>query len=126
METANLFVGWAAILGGLLFGAVVGMFFGKEDWAGGYASWRRRMLRLAHISLVGTGLLNLAFSLSVRTAHLDPCPPLPSVLFIVGAVTMPVVCGLSAWRRVFRHAFFIPVISLVAATGDFIYKGFRL
>ncbi len=125
MEMVNLFVGWAAILGGLLSGAAIGMFFEKEDWAGGYASWRRRMLRLAHISLVGTGLLNLAFALSVRTVHLDPCPPLASGLFIVGAVTMPVVCGLSAWRRIFRHAFFIPVISLVAAAGYFIYSGFR-
>ena len=126
METANLFVGWAAILGGLLFGAVIGIFFDREDWAGGYVSWRRRMLRLAHITLVGTGLLNLAFSFSVRAARLEPCPPLASVLFIAGAVTMPAVCGLSAWRRIFRHAFFIPVICLIAATGDFIYKGFRL
>ncbi len=126
METANLLVGWIAILAGLLSGAVIGMFFDREDWAGGYASWRRRMLRLAHISLVGTGLLNLAFSLSVRAARPEPCPPLASVLFIVGAVTMPSVCGLSAWRRVFRHAFFIPVISLIAATGDYIYRVFRL
>lgn len=125
METVNLFVGWTAILGGLLAGATIGMFFEKEDWAGGYDSWRRRMLRLAHISLVGTGLLNLAFALSARSIHLDPCPPLASALFVVGAVTMPAVCGLSAWRRVFRHAFLIPVFSLVAATGDFIYRGFR-
>ncbi len=124
METTNLFVGWAAILGGLLSGSLIGMFFDREDWAGGYDSWRRRMLRLTHISLVGTGLLNLAFAFSVRAVHLDPCPRPASVLFIVGALTMPAVCGLSAWRRVFRHAFFIPVLSLVAAGGDFIYRAF--
>ncbi len=125
MEMVNLFVGWVAILSGLLSGAVIGMFFEKEDWTGGYDSWRRRMLRLGHISLVGTGLLNLAFALSVRTFARDPDPPLASALFIVGAVTMPAVCGLSAWRRGFRHAFFIPVVSLIAATGIFIYWGFR-
>jgi hypothetical protein len=122
MESTNLLVGWIAILGGLLAGAAVGMFFEKEDWAGGYGSWRRRMLRLTHISMVGTGLLNLAFALSARSMHLDPYPLLPSVLFVVGAITMPAVCGLSAWRRVFRHAFFIPVLSLVAATAGIIHR----
>jgi hypothetical protein len=125
MEAMNLRVGWIAILGGLLAGATFGMFFDKEDWLGGYGSYRRRMLRLAHISLVGTGLLNLAFALSVRSLHMEPCPRLASALFILGAATMPVVCGLSAWRRFFRHAFFVPVLSLVLAAAEFIYRGFR-
>ena len=125
MEAMNLYIGWIAVLGGLLAGATAGMFFDKEDWLGGYGSWRRRMLRLAHISLVGTGLLNLAFALSVRSLRMEPCPRLASGLFILGAATMPVVCGLSAWRRYFRHAFFVPVLSLVLATAEFIYRGFR-
>jgi hypothetical protein len=29
--------------------------------------------------------------------------------FIVGAATMPTVCFLSAWRKPFRHLFFVPV-----------------
>jgi len=125
METTNLLVGWIAVLGGLLAGAVIGMFFQKEDWAGGYDSWRRRMLRLTHISMVGTGLLNLAFALSVARLNLDQYPALPSVLFVVGAITMPAVCGLSAWRRTYRHAFFVPVLSLVVATADVVYRVIR-
>lgn len=124
MEEVNLFVGWVVILVGLLAGAAFGMFFDREDWLGGYGSWRRRMLRLAHISLVGTGLLNLAFALSVRNLQIESCPRLASALFILGAVTMPAVCCLSAWRRAFRHAFFVPVLSLVLATADFVYRGF--
>ena len=88
MEAMNLYIGWIAVLGGLLAGATAGMFFDKEDWLGGYGSWRRRMLRLAHISLVGTGLLNLAFALSVRSLRMEPCPRLASGLFILGAATM--------------------------------------
>ena len=57
MEMTNLLIGWVAIPGGLLAGAAIGLFFEKDDWAGGYGSWRRRMLRLTHISMVGTGLL---------------------------------------------------------------------
>ena len=119
----NLGVGWAAILIGLLVGALVGLFFHDEQWFGGYGSWRRRMLRLTHIALLGTGLLNLAFALSVDFLAPSEIPRIASVLFVVGAATMPLVCGLSAWRRGFRHLFFIPVLSLTVACADFIFRG---
>jgi len=119
----NLVVGWSAILAGLLAGATIGMFFHGEAWLGGYDSWRRRMLRLTHISMVGTGLLNLAFALSAAALGMEPAPRLASVLFVVGAAAMPLVCALSAWRSAMRHLFFIPVVSLVAATADFLYWG---
>jgi hypothetical protein len=119
----NFAVGWIAILAGLLAGAGIGMFFHNESWLGGYGSWRRRMLRLTHISMVGTGLLNLAFALSVAALRLDPGPRIGSVLFLVGAATMPSVCAASAWRPAVRHLFFIPVVSLILATADIIYWG---
>jgi hypothetical protein len=119
----NFAVGWIAILAGLVAGAVIGMFFHGETWLGGYSSWQRRMLRLTHISMVGTGLLNLAFALSAAALHLDPVPRLGSALLVVGAVTMPLVCAASAWRPAARHLFFIPVVSLILATLDIIYWG---
>ncbi len=112
----NLVVGWIAILAGLVAGAGIGLFFHDEAWLGGYGSWRRRMLRLTHISLVGTGLLNLAFALSAGALHY--VPRLGAALFVVGAVAMPLVCAASAWRPAARHLFFIPVLSLIIATGD--------
>ena len=119
----NLYVGWIAILAGLVVGATIGVFFHREDWLEGYGSWRRRMLRLMHISLVGTGLLNLAFALSRHCFHTAFQPQIPSVLFVLGAVSMPLVCGLSAWWKPMRHLFFIPVLSLVIATACFLYQG---
>ena len=119
----NLVAGWIAILTGLLVGAGIGMFFHRDQWLGGYDSWRRRMLRLTHISLVGTGLLNLAFGLSVGALHLDPLPRLGSVLLVVGAIAMPLVCALSAWRSAMRNLFFIPVSCLVIGTADILYRG---
>jgi len=123
VATTNLFVGWITILAGLLIGAGIGMFFHDDAWLGGYASWQRRMLRLTHISMVGTGLLNLAFALSSRSLNLDPFPRTASWLFVAGAATMPLVCALSAWRRWFRHLFFIPVLSLVLGTASFLMRG---
>jgi len=124
MERVNLCAGWIAVFVGLLVGAGIGMFFHRDEWLGGYGSWRRRMLRLTHISLVGTGLLNLAFALSLGSPARGRCPPVASVLFVVGAVTMPLVCGLSAWRPAFRHLFFVPVSSLVVATAISLFHGF--
>ena len=81
------------------------------------------MLRLGHISLVGTGLLNLAFAVSVSSLELSEPLPVASTFFILGAVTMPSVCFLSAWRKPMRNLFFIPVTSLLLASADFLYRG---
>src|SRR5262245_14026478 len=123
MADLNLRVGWVLILIGLLSGTLIGLSFHDEGWLGGYASWRRRMLRLGHVSFFGTGLLNLAFALSVGYLRLSHPPRLASAMFLVGALAMPAVCFLSAWRESFRHLFFIPVTSLIVATADFILRG---
>ena len=121
-QMSNLAVGWIAILAGLVTGAGMGVFFHEEDWLGGYSSWRRRMLRLMHISMVGTGLLNLAFVLTVESARVDPYPRVASDLFVLGAVTMPLVCALSAWQPRLRAFFLVPVLSLIAASGELVYR----
>lgn len=113
----NYFFGWLWVLVGLVAGAIVGMFFYDDRWLGGYASWRRRMVRLAHISLVGTGLLNLAFAFSLDRLSSDAATRLASPLLVVGGVAMPLVCLLAAWRPGWRRVFFIPVTALLAAVA---------
>jgi hypothetical protein len=113
----HLGIAWAAILAGLLAGTVIGLFFHREEWLGGYASWRRRMVRLGHIALIGTGLLNIAFAVTISAAGLREVPRLPSGLFILGTVSMPAVCYLAAWRKPLRHLFFIPVVSLIGGAA---------
>lgn len=119
----NLQLAWVLILVGLLTGVPIGLCFHREDWLGGYGSWRRRLVRLGHIALFGTGLLNVAFALSVDALELAPSLRVASVLLAVGAVSMPVVCFLSAWRPTFRHLFFVPVVSLIGGVVDFIWRG---
>jgi hypothetical protein len=123
MPEINFLVAWVAILIGLFTGTVLGLFFHDESWLGGYGSWRRRMVRLGHISFFGTGFLNLAFILSVGHLHLEAPPPVASTGFVLGALGMPTVCFLSAWRDSFRHFFFVPVASLIVATADFLFRG---
>ena len=118
----HLVIAWVAILVGLLSGTVIGLFFHREEWLGGYHSWRRRMVRLGHVAFLGTGLLNLAFAMTVGALGLGRALRLPSALFILSAVSMPAVCFLAAWRRPLRHLFFIPVLSLTGgAVGTLVH-----
>jgi hypothetical protein len=127
MQAVNLHFAWAWMLAGMVLGAGVGLFFHRADWLGGFGSWRRRMVRLAHIAFLGTGLLNLGFALSVGELTAghggDVMIGTASVLFILGAATMPAVCLLAAWRQPFRHLFFVPALSLIIATAAFLYRG---
>ena len=118
---ANLYAAWIGILLGCVSGAGAGLFFHNEKWLGGYGSWRRRMLRLGHISFFGLGIINLAYTLTLSSLR-TPAPRAASALFLAGAVGMPVVCYLSALRGEFRRLFFVPVLSVTAGTGIVIWR----
>ena len=79
MEQINLFAAWVGILLGFIAGAVPGLFFDRESWLGGYGSWRRRLIRLAHISFFGLGFINLGYALSLRAMDLGQPSPLASI-----------------------------------------------
>ncbi len=125
--TVNLQAAWIGILMGFIAGAVPGLFFHKEDWLGGYGSWQRRMLRLAHISFFGIGIINAVFALTIDVLQNGGGAPesvlWPSSLLIAGAIAMPAVCYLSAWRKGFRHLFCIPVLCLALGVGMFLGEG---
>lgn len=113
MIRVNLLGGWIGMLAGVVTGAIIGLFFYRDDWMGGYDSWRRRLTRLGHISFFGLGILNLLFAatapeLALRGGELQ----IASWSFVAGAITMPTCCFLSAWRKPLRHLFPIPVIAV--------------
>jgi len=126
--TINLYAGWIGLFLGSLSGIITGLFFHDEKWMGGYASWPRRMIRLGHISLFGLGLINLVFGLTVRALAIAPelaawsRTGVSSVLLIVGAVTMPLVCYGSAWRKGLRHLFALPALAVTFGIGLFLWR----
>lgn len=111
----NWYFGWSLILTAFVSGAILGLFFHRDDFLGGYASFRRRILRLGHIALAALGMMNVLYGLSPMAAEPSPETQIASLGFIVGGVTMPAVCFLTAWRVGFRHLFFIPVSALIIA-----------
>ena len=112
---ANMIAGWTGFLLGCIAGAVPGLFFYNKNWLGGYTSWQRRMIRLAHIAFFGIGLINISFAFTVHHLMITDQTVWASKLLIVGAIAMPVVCYLSAWKPFFRQLFFIPALSVTLA-----------
>lgn len=105
---------WGGMALGIVSGAVIGLFFHREDWMGGYASFRRRMTRLGHISFFGLAFVNLGFAFTLQsTGVAEPQAAIAAWGFLSGAATMPTLCFLSAWRASFRHLFFIPVLGVL-------------
>lgn len=114
----NLIAGWTCMVAGALSGAAIGLFFHREDWMGGYASLRRRMIRLGHIAFFGLGFLNVLFALSVTAVPLPPSyGRYASMGFAAGALTMPACCFLTAWRAGLRRLFPIPVAAVLLGLG---------
>jgi hypothetical protein len=113
MPALNLMSGWMGMLAGVVSGAIVGLFFHREDWMGGYASYRRRLMRLGHISFFGIGLVNILFAATSAQLGLSTSFfRIASDALIVGAITMPACCFLSAWRKPMRHLFPVPVLAV--------------
>ena len=111
----NWYVGWGLILTAFLTGAILGLFFYRDDFLGGYASFRRRIFRLGHIALAALGMINILYGLSPMASEPSPRTWVASLGFIIGGVAMPAVCFLTSWRVGFRCLFFIPVSALVIA-----------
>ncbi len=112
----NAPVGWLCITLGFASGAVIGLWFDRPDWMGGYGALRRRLVRLGHIALVALGALNVLYDESRPGLRLSSIQlEVASVAWIVGALAMPLGCFVTAWRPVAKPLFVIPVAALVTA-----------
>jgi hypothetical protein len=112
---------WSLIGAGFLSGAVLGLRFHRDDFLGGYGSFRRRLLRLGHIACVALGFLSLQL-LDTLAAHAVSAPVWIAPVFLAGAVLMPATCFLTTWRPPFRHLFALPVALLVTPTVALLFS----
>jgi hypothetical protein len=99
---------------GAVSGALIGLFFHREDWLGGYGSFRRRMLRLGHVAFFGLGILNVLFAVTAATFTVPAASGgIAAGSLAAGAIVMPACCFLTAWRDAFRRLFPIPVVLIL-------------
>ncbi|MEW6304623.1 MAG: hypothetical protein AB1705_14200 [Verrucomicrobiota bacterium] len=112
----NLVLAWLWVFLGFASGMFLGANFHKENWLGGYGSFRRRLYRLCHISFFGLGAVNLMFYFTV--AGMTAAGAVLNFAawgFILGAITMPLCCILMAHFPQVRLLFAVPVFSLLIA-----------
>lgn len=110
----NLIAAWLGILLGFASGMLLGLFFNRENWMGGYTSFKRRLYRLAHISFFGLAAVNLFFYFTaLRLPAIGPGIAIASWSLILGAISMPICCLLMAHFPRTHLLFSIPVASLL-------------
>ena len=117
---SNILAAWVGIVAGVLVGIVHGLFFHREDWLGGYASWPRRLMRLGHVSFFGIALLNLAFAWTVHNPGWRPDSSVPAAALVIAQGLMPLICYLAAWRPRMRRLFFLPVSCVLVGAGGLV------
>ena len=108
----QLRAGWCLVLVGLVAGLLLGLGFHRDGFLGGYASLRRRLVRLGHIALVALGALNVLWALSAGSLG---APAAAAPLFLAGSILMPAMCFLVAWQPKLRLAFAAPALCLTCA-----------
>ena len=118
----NAVVGWTLMAFGAVSGALIGLGFHRESWAGGYGSFRRRLMRLGHIAFFGLGILNVLFGLyAASLPRAAGSLSIASWALVIAGATMPAVCFLTAWKEPFRHPFPIPVLGVLVGVIATVY-----
>ena len=125
MIARHLWTAWLGIALGLGTGALQGLYFHREDWLEGYASWPRRLMRLGHVSFFGLAFLNLAFAETLRLLGQPPRAAWLSGALLMGSVGMPLVCYLAAWRKPLRVLFYPVVTVMLGAAVLFVAGGLK-
>jgi len=81
---------------------------------GGYASFKRRLYRLGHVSFFGLAIINLFFYFTVAILNLDGAwIRIASWGFVAGAIAMPLCCLIVAHYPRLKALFLLPVGSLL-------------
>lgn len=99
---------------GVVLGMILGLHAESSEWAGGYASLKRRALRLGHISAIALPALCVLYGANLDSTALTPS--LKTVgcwLMLVGAFSMPLVCIGTAFVNRVKFLFPIPATSVL-------------
>ena len=112
----NILFGWAWMCVGFLFGMILGLRAEGERWLGGYASLKRRYLRLSHVAFIALSIVNILYGREISTIDLpNHFENIGSTLMIFGAVGVPLGCisAASFWRT----KYFLPLPAMAVLAG---------
>ena len=111
---------FVGIPAGLLLGLVLGLVARREDGWGGYSSFARRAVRLAHVAAVMVPALGGVYALLLpETAAAAGAAVWGTRLWIAGGTALPLALVVAAFRPRLTPLVAPPALSLVAAAGAF-------
>lgn len=114
--TQNLLTGWCLMALGVLIGMTIGLWAHDDNWANGYPSYRRRMLRLSHIAAFALGIINVLYAFCGDLTSLPSALLLTgSTAMMLGGILMPIACLLTSWKKPLRLFFPVPALLLLLA-----------
>ncbi|MFH1621908.1 MAG: hypothetical protein ABIA97_02165 [Candidatus Omnitrophota bacterium] len=112
----NIKFGWIWLLIGIIEAAFIGMYAFKSDWLGGYTSLARRFIRLSHIAFMALSIVNIIYGLYLPLVQIpNKIKKVGSYSMILAAISMPLICILSAFQIKFQALFFMPVLFFIIA-----------
>jgi len=110
----NILFGWAWMCVGFLSGMILGIRSEGEQWLGGYASLKRRYLRLAHVAFVALSIINILYGKELGTIDLsNHLKNIGSALMIFGAAGVPLACISAAFVKKTRYLLPIPAFAVL-------------
>jgi hypothetical protein len=122
----NIKFGWLWLLMGIFEAAIIGMFVFNSDWLGGYTSLIRRFIRLSHIAFMALSIVNILYGFCLPLTTLSgTLRKIGSYCMILAAITMPIICILSAFYLNFKSLFVLPVIFFLTAVVIIVIGLFR-
>ena len=112
----NVLFGWCWLGIGLVFGLIMGLRAEGENWLGGYASLKRRYLRLAHVAFIALSTINILFGKELASIALSgSVKDIGSALMIFGAAGVPITCISAAFFRKIKY--FLPLPASAVLVG---------
>ena len=113
MQSLNISGGWILISAGIFSGMVIMPVFLKDSLLGGYASFKRRFIRLGHIAFVVLGIINILYGLMGQGESLP---------LLIGAVGMATGCIISGFWEPFKYVLVVPAVLVFYATSTLAWK----
>ena len=109
----SIFAGWMGILSAFGTGMLLGLVTQWTQLLGAHGDASRKYVRLGHIAMAALGMINILAGICIKVGF--AFSPITQTLLIVGMITMPLACFITAYHK---HGFFlfpIPAMSLFMA-----------
>lgn len=121
IDRRNRGVGWASLVMGATTGLILGMFvfdgpLPVPAWLGGYEELPRRLVRLAHISFMGIGILNILLARELSSLTLsEGAKAAASWSLVIANFLLPVTLFAASVYPPAKYALPVPALAIFVA-----------